>query len=122
MCRRGYKLSVTGEQHAAAKRASTAGDRAVLGIKQPFVGAKFPVEPKRMVEARKHQLGVEHKAAMGNQRRIQEREVRGIGEHALIQALVIREFARRPDPDVFVNEQIYRGLAGLISIGRSRSQ
>src|SRR4030095_6549685 len=103
-----HKLSVTGKQHAATKRAASYGDRAVLDIKQPFVGAEFPVEPKRMVEARKHQPGIEHEAAMGNQRRIQEREVRGIGEHALMQALVIRKFARRPDPDLLAGGMVPR--------------
>src|SRR6187397_3671608 len=61
-----------------------------------------------MVEARKHQLGVEHKAAMGNQRRIQEREVRGIGEHALMQALVVRKFAGRPDPYLLARGMVSR--------------
>src|SRR5215467_8081504 len=60
LCRGGHKLPVTGEQHAPAKGTAGAGNWAVLGIKQPAVGAEFPVEPNRVVEARKHQIGIEH--------------------------------------------------------------
>src|SRR5262249_45941066 len=60
LCRGGHKLPVTGEQHAPAKGTAGAGNWAALGIKQPAVGAEFPVEPNRVVEARKHQIGIEH--------------------------------------------------------------
>src|SRR5262249_37132485 len=60
LCRGGHKLPVTGEQRAPAKGTAGAGNWAVLGIKQPAVGAEFPVEPNRVVEARKHQIGIEH--------------------------------------------------------------
>src|SRR5262245_48044093 len=56
------------------------------------------MEPERMVEAREHQRGIENKAAVGDQRRVEQGKIRGVGEHALMQREVVAELARRLDP------------------------
>ena len=75
-----------------------AGCRAVLDVEQPVIGPEWPMKPDRVVEARQHQTRVEHEAAMGDQRRIEQGEIRGIGEHALVQREIVAELARGPDP------------------------
>ena len=58
------------------------------------------MEPDGVVEARQHQPRIEHEAAMRDQRRVEQREVRRIGEHALVQREIVAELARGPDPDL----------------------
>ncbi len=58
------------------------------------------MKPERVVEAREHQPRVEDEAAMGDQRRIEQGEVGGIGQHALVQGKIVAEPPGGPDPDL----------------------
>ena len=94
-------------QRAVAGKDQTAGETtgagrigAVLGIKQPVVGAKRPMEPQGMVEARRHDGLLEYGAAMGNQRGVEQHHVRRIGEHALMDRGRIRQRPGGADPNV----------------------
>ncbi len=66
------------------------------------------MEPQRVVEARQHQPRVEHEAAMSDQCGIEQREVRGVGEYALVERQVVAQLARRPQPDLLGRRPVLR--------------
>src|SRR4029079_8944117 len=98
--RGGYKFARTGEQGPPAKGPSSARAWAILGVKQPVVGPEAAVKPDGMVEARQHQGLIENEAAMGDQRRIEQSEIRGVGEDTLVEREVVTKASRRPNPDM----------------------
>ena len=79
--RRGHKLAGPRKQRAAAEGASAPRGWAVLGVQQPVIGPETSMKPDGMVEACEHQPGIEDEAAVSDQRRVEQREVRGIGQH-----------------------------------------
>ena len=76
------------------------GRRAVLGVEQPLVRTEGPVEPERVVEARHLEVAVEDRPAVVEQRGVEERHVRGIGQHAPMDVRVVGKRAGRPYPDL----------------------
>ena len=58
------------------------------------------MEPKRVIEARKHQARIKKHAAMRDQRRVQKREIGRIGERALMKPVIIGQPAVRFDPEI----------------------
>ena len=72
----------------------------VLGIEQPFVGPERAVKPHRMIEAGRHHALVEQRAAVARHRRVQQREVRRIGQRTHVQRRIVGQFRGGPDPDI----------------------
>src|ERR1700679_2698942 len=79
---RGHQRAVLLVDHAAGQGAAVLRARRILRIKQPFVGAERAMKPHRVIEAGRHQALVEQGAAVTRHRRIEQREVRRIGQRA----------------------------------------
>src|ERR1700722_9780369 len=97
---RGHQGAVLLEDHAARQPAAALRARRILGIKQPFVGAERAVKPHRVIEARRHHALVEQSAAVARHRRIEQREIRRIGQRAHMQRRIVRQFRGGADPDM----------------------
>src|SRR6476660_9499266 len=113
--RGGHKLSGAGEERAAAKGAAATRAWAVLSIKQPIIDPETSMEPDGMVEACQHQRRVEDEAAMRDERRIEQGEVGGIGQDALVEREVVAELASRFDPHLLRGGPLLRAeIAGEV--------
>ena len=58
------------------------------------------MEPQSMVKARGHDVRIGHALAMGDHRAVEQRHVRGIGEHGRVGRRIIREAAGGAEPEV----------------------
>ena len=76
--------AVACEDQAPGKAAGTGQARAVLSVEQPLVGAERTVEPHRVIEARGHDVVTENRAAVRDERGIEQGHVGSIGQHALM--------------------------------------
>src|SRR5690606_37626548 len=74
--------------------------RRVLGVEQPRVGAKRAMKPERMIDAGALDRLFKHGAAMRDQRRVEQHQVGGISEHALMNCRVVGELLSRAHPDI----------------------
>ena len=82
------------------------GRRRVLVVQQPLVGPERPVEPHRVVEAGHLHAGPRASVPpWGEQRRVEQRHVRRVGEHAGVQHRVVGQRAVGPDPDPLARRQ-----------------
>src|SRR5690242_7159247 len=61
---RSDQRAVAGKNEAAREAARAVGTRAILGIKKPFVSPERAVEPQGVVEARRLDRALEHRAAV----------------------------------------------------------
>src|SRR4051794_33474160 len=97
---RSHESTVLLEDHPASKPPSSQGARRVLGVEQPFVRAEGPVKPHRVVQAGRHHPLVEQGAPVTGHSRVEQREVRSIGQRAHMQGRIVGQFRRGPDPDM----------------------
>src|SRR5262245_464906 len=96
----GNQHPVTAEYKSTRVAARAVQVRGILCVKQPIVGAKRTMEPKRVIEARGHEFISEKGAAVRRERGIEQHHVGCIGEHALMDRGQIRQLSGGADPDI----------------------
>src|SRR5580700_9479495 len=97
---RGNKAAVMGEKEPARQTAGAAGVWAVLRVEKPIVGAKRPVKPQGMIEARDLEAGVEHRMTMRGEHGAKKSHVGEIREHRAMDGRIAGERSRRAQPDL----------------------
>jgi hypothetical protein len=100
LCDRGHQRAVLLENQAARQAASVLCARRILSVEHPFVGAERAMEPHRMVEARRHDVLFEQRPAVPCRDRIQQRHVGRIGQRALVDRRVVRQFRVDANPEM----------------------
>src|ERR1051326_3652498 len=80
-----HKRAIAAENLSPIETARSRGRRALLHIKQPLVGPEWPVKPHRVVQAGQLQLTAEQIVSMRQKGRIEQRHVRRIRQHTLMQ-------------------------------------
>ncbi len=95
-----HQCAVARKDQPAGETARAVEIGAVLGIEQPIIGAERPMKPERVVEARRHDVLLEHRASVGDQRGIEQHHVGRIGQHALVDRGLVRQPTGGADPDV----------------------
>src|SRR5258707_7754436 len=68
--------SILGKDQASSKTACGGCVRTVLGVKQPFIGFEWPMKPQCVVKACRHDGLFEYCAAVRDEGRIKEHQVR----------------------------------------------
>src|SRR6185312_11006793 len=61
------------------------GGWTVLRVQEPLIGPERTMEPQRVIEAGELNVPVEPEFAVGDQGRVEQREVGGVSQHALVQ-------------------------------------
>ena len=93
-----------------ARPAARRRHRAVRVVEQPLVGPERPVEPHAVVQAGPHEVGVVPAHVVRGQDGVEQRHVRGVGDHAGVQQRVVGQLAVGPDPQPLV------GLARALAV------
>src|SRR5262245_61611106 len=71
----GNQRAVAREDEPAREAARAGQVWALLCVEQPVVGAERTMQPQRMVEARRHDAFLEHRASVRDQRGVEQRQV-----------------------------------------------
>src|SRR5690606_9773256 len=86
-------------EQAATREAATAGGGWAVGcVKQPVIGAEWPMEPQCVVEAGGLDVAIENAAPMGKKRGIEQRHVGSVGKHGAVDVIFVGKRMGRPDP------------------------
>jgi hypothetical protein len=103
------------EKEPARQTAGAAGVWAVLRVEKPIVGAKRPVKPQGMIEARDLEAGVEHRMTMRAERGAKKSHVGEIREHRAMDGRIAGERSRRAQPDLlFEGARLVPDITGQI--------
>ncbi len=83
-----------GEEESARETTSAAGCCAILRVEKPIVGAKRPVKPQGMIEARDLEAGIEYRMTVRAERGAYKSQVGQIREHRAMDGRIAGERPR----------------------------
>src|SRR4249920_1570011 len=72
----------------------------ILRVKQPIVGAEWPVQPQRMIKTGSYEFLFEQCAPVWRQRGIEQHHIGCVCQYALMDGRKIRQLAGGANPDV----------------------